>query len=331
MHTEALSLLRCPECRNGSLELEVYGGAGNRVDEGRLRCAPCGLWFRVEDGIADLLPLDLRVHARYQRFAERHRLDLPRTGGAGDPAKLHQMEFFRDDVDRYEEQVKASSMYLAMDRVNLRPWLDRRLRPGMRSLELGCGTGTQLVALGERTAEAIGLDLSEEMLQVAQRKLTAAGMAERVTLIVADAERPPLADTAFDACLLYGTLHHLPNPDVAVSSAARCLRTGGSLFTLDPHKSPMRWLFDAMMRVWKLYDEEARDDPLLTRPQLRAWLDGAGLTGRVWLSTYVPPHLLHVCSVAVSERLLRTTDAVMSRIPGLRRIAGVILSEGLKP
>jgi SAM-dependent methyltransferase/uncharacterized protein YbaR (Trm112 family) len=331
MNIGSLELLRCPECRRGGLHLDVLAGSGRYVREGRLTCPGCARWFRVEDGIADLLPLALRVESRYQSFAARHRLDHVPGAAGGDTAKLHQMAFFRDDVDRYEVQVVDSSFYQALDRVNLRPWVERRLRPGMRALELGCGTGRQMLELAERTSESIGLDISEEMLRVAQRKLEASGRTEQVTLIAADAERPPLAEDAFDACLIYGTLHHLPNPDVAIASAARCLRSGGSLFTLDPHKSPLRWLFDAMMRVWKLYDEEARDDPLLYEEQLSAWIANAGLTGRVWLSTYLPPHLLYLCSVRVSERLLAVTDAVLRPIPGVRRIAGVIMAEGIKP
>jgi SAM-dependent methyltransferase len=241
------------------------------------------------------------------------------------------MTFFRDDVHRYEEQVVDSSFYRALDRIALQPWMDRRLRPGMRALELGCGTGRQMMALGDRTAESVGLDISEEMLRVAQRKLEAAGRTGQVTLVAGDAERPPLAEGMFDACLIYGTLHHLPNPEVAIASAARCLRSGGSLFTLDPHRSPLRWVFDLMMRVWKLYEEEAREDPLLREDQLGAWFTAAGLTSRVRLSTYLPPHLLYLCSVRVSERLLSVTDAFLGRVPGIRKIAGVIMAEGIKP
>jgi SAM-dependent methyltransferase len=285
----------------------------------------------VEEGIVDLLPLSLRVDDRYISFAERHDITYAPRPSSGDPAKLHQMNFFRDDVDQYEQQVVDSSFYRALDRIALQPWMDRQLRPGMRALELGCGTGRQTMELGDRTAESVGLDISEEMLRVAQRKLEAAGRTEQITLVVGDAEQPPLAEGMFDACLIYGTLHHLPNPGVAIASAARCLRSGGSLFTLDPHRSPLRWVFDLMMRVWKLYNEEARDDPLLREDQLAAWFTAAGLTTRVRLSTYVPPHLLYLCSVGVSERLLSATDAILSRVPGVRRIAGVIMAEGGKP
>jgi hypothetical protein len=33
----------------------------------------------------------------------------------------------------------------------------------------------------------------------------------------------------------------------------------------------------------------------------------------------------------MSERLLLATDAVLSRMPGIRKIAGVIMAEGVKP
>jgi ubiquinone/menaquinone biosynthesis C-methylase UbiE len=294
-------------------------------------CSACDAWFRVEEGIVDLLPHSLRVEARYQSFANRHRIRYTPGAAVGDEAKLHQMEFFRDDVSRYEQQVVDSSFYQALDRVALQPWMNRRLRPGMRVLELGCGTGRQMMALGDRTAESIGLDISEEMLRVAQRKLDAAGRTRQVTLIAADAERPPLAEGMFDACLIYGTLHHLPNPGVAIVGAARCLRSGGSLFTRDPHKSPLRWVFDLMMRVWKLYEEEAREDPLLQETQLAEWFTAAGLSSHIRLSTYLPPHLLYLCTTRMSELLLSATDAVLSRVPGVRKIAGVIMAEGVKP
>ena len=331
MNRDALPLLRCSSCGRGELDADVFEARGRCVREGRLVCSACGAWFRVEEGIADLLPLSLRVEARYRSFAERHRIAYAPRPAVGDAAKLHQMEFFREDVDRYEQQVVDSSFYRALDRIALQPWMDRRLRPGMRALELGCGTGRQMMALGDRTAESIGLDISEEMLRVAQRKLEAAGRTEQVTLVAADAERPPLADGAFDACLIYGTLHHLPNPEVAIASAARLLRSGGSLFTLDPHKSPMRWMFDLMMRFWKLYEEEAREDPLLEERQLAGWFTAAGLTSRVRLSTYLPPHLLYLCTVRMSERLLSATDAILTRVPGIRKVAGVIMAEGVKP
>jgi SAM-dependent methyltransferase/uncharacterized protein YbaR (Trm112 family) len=331
MNIDSVGLLRCPLCGHAELTLEVFEAAGRCVREGRLLCPGCGVWFRIEQAIADLLPMSLRVEPRYRSFAERYGLEHVPGRETADSAKLHQMEFFREDVGRYEDQVVDSSFYQALDRVNLGPWVDRRLHSGMRALELGCGTGRQMLTLAERTSESIGLDISEEMLRVAQRKLEAAGRTEQVTLITADAERPPLAEASFDACLIYGTLHHLPNPQVAIASAARCLRSGGSLFTLDPHKSPLRWLFDAMMRVWKLYDEEAREDPLLFESQLAAWFASAGLTSRVSLSTYLPPHLLYLCSVGISERLLSSTDAILSRIPGIRRIGGVIIGEGIKP
>src|SRR5712692_6062861 len=48
--------------------------------------------------------------------------------------------------------------------------------PAARVLELGCGTGRVLLPLAEATAYIHGLDRSEAMIAVCQRKLEAAGL-----------------------------------------------------------------------------------------------------------------------------------------------------------
>jgi SAM-dependent methyltransferase len=78
-----------------------------------------------------------------------------------------------------------------------------RHHPEARSvLELACGTGSILIALRERY-EVAGVDLSDEMLAVARRKLPG------VELVRADMTRVRLA-RRFDAVLcLYDSINHL--------------------------------------------------------------------------------------------------------------------------
>src|SRR5260370_39724559 len=47
-------------------------------------------------------------------------------------------------------------------------------KPGLRALDLCCGTGDLAFALARRGADVAGLDFSRAMLTVAQRKKTAA-------------------------------------------------------------------------------------------------------------------------------------------------------------
>jgi ubiquinone/menaquinone biosynthesis C-methylase UbiE len=47
---------------------------------------------------------------------------------------------------------------------------------GARVLEIGCGTGSGLVALAERGAQVVGLDLDESSLEVARRRCSMHGV-----------------------------------------------------------------------------------------------------------------------------------------------------------
>ena len=66
-------------------------------------------------------------------------------------------------------------------------------------LEVGCGTGRNLIAAARTWPDArfFGIDISEAMLETARGKVTAAGLSDRIVLAQGDA-------TAFDAHGLFG-------------------------------------------------------------------------------------------------------------------------------
>ena len=60
----------------------------------------------------------------------------------------------------------------------------RWIRPGFRVLEIGCGTGLDTEFLAARGARVIACDPSEAMLSRARRRVAAAGLGDRVELLV---------------------------------------------------------------------------------------------------------------------------------------------------
>jgi SAM-dependent methyltransferase len=76
-------------------------------------------------------------------------------------------------------------------------------------LELGCGTGRLLVPLARAGYTLTGVDLSEDMLGLAQAKVTAAGLSERVTLLQGDFGRIALHETYRFAFIVMNTFLHL--------------------------------------------------------------------------------------------------------------------------
>jgi len=121
-------------------------------------------------------------------------------------------------------------------------------------LDVGCGTGALLEAFLAQAGddaggveaggvEAYGIDLSQEMLAVARRRL-----GDRAKLEVADAEALPLPDDAVDVALCVDSFHHYPQPDVALAEMRRVTRAGGTVIVADWHVgTPARQLMNAIL------------------------------------------------------------------------------------
>ena len=108
------------------------------------------------------------------------------------------------------------------------------VRPGMRVLDIGCGTGEDAVWLARRGAHVIATDVSPAMLELTRRKAIHAGVADRLTTFVLDAAAPPATLTGdsaqVDAALSnFGALNCVPDLHPLANVLAAWLRPGGWL------------------------------------------------------------------------------------------------------
>ena len=74
-------------------------------------------------------------------------------------------------------------------------------RPGETILELGCGTGYALEYIASKVGpegHASGIDIAEEMLAASSKRITDAGLSERVDLLQCDAVDLPFEKNSFD-------------------------------------------------------------------------------------------------------------------------------------
>lgn len=101
---------------------------------------------------------------------------------------------------------------------------------GERILDLCCGTGDIAFGLAQAGATVLGLDFSEAMLSVAQRRVT--NMA-RVEWVRGDALRLPFDDEEFEALTIGYGLRNLACFETAILEMLRVLKPHGRLLILD--------------------------------------------------------------------------------------------------
>jgi ubiquinone/menaquinone biosynthesis C-methylase UbiE len=105
-----------------------------------------------------------------------------------------------------------------------------RIDSGMKVLDVGCGTGilTRLAAARLTEAgQAVGIDLSEGVLQKGRELAAAEGLHNRVAFRSGDAEELPFEDRSFDVVISLYALRHLPDPVRALRAMKRVLVPGG--------------------------------------------------------------------------------------------------------
>ena len=123
-------------------------------------------------------------------------------------------EYDRRDTYYYSRNGKISCSDIAA-----------RLRdiPYESLLDVGCGTGFLFEILArQRAARYCGVDLSEGMIRVAEKK-----QIEGAEFAVGSADRLPYPDESFDIVTCSQSFHHYPYPGQAMREARRVLRPGG--------------------------------------------------------------------------------------------------------
>jgi arsenite methyltransferase len=118
--------------------------------------------------------------------------------------------------------------------------LSRRLahlagvRPGWRVLDVASGRGpTARLLASELGAEVTGVDRSPQSIEAGRAEAQAAGLGERLRLVVGDAEALPVSSGAFDTVVCECALCLFPGKPRAVAEMRRALRPGGVVAIAD--------------------------------------------------------------------------------------------------
>jgi cyclopropane fatty-acyl-phospholipid synthase-like methyltransferase len=110
-----------------------------------------------------------------------------------------------------------------------------QLPPG-RALDLGCGAGRACAYLASKGWQVDGVDFIPEAIELAQARIDAAGVSERVRLFAASVTELGFLEPPYDLAVDVGCVHALEGDDLRAYAAglARLLRPGG-LYLLFAH------------------------------------------------------------------------------------------------
>jgi ubiquinone/menaquinone biosynthesis C-methylase UbiE len=101
---------------------------------------------------------------------------------------------------------------------------------GARGLDVGCGTGEDVLAMARRigaSGHVTGVDLSVAAIEEARRRATSAELP--VSFVVANALALPFEDASFDAIRADRAFQHVDAPEAAMAEMARVCAPGGTI------------------------------------------------------------------------------------------------------
>jgi magnesium-protoporphyrin O-methyltransferase len=172
-------------------------------------------------------------------------------------------------VSRIRRTVRAGRDRM---RATLLSWLPEDLS-GLRVLDAGCGTGALAIEAARRGAEVVAIDLSPNLVAVAEERMPAQLGTGRITFCSGDMLDAKLG--SFDHVVCMDSLIHYRCADVVASVSALARRTRASIvFTFAPSTLPLATM-RAVGRLFPQGDRAPAIEPVAEK-KLRRMLGDAG-------------------------------------------------------
>jgi len=117
----------------------------------------------------------------------------------------------------------------------------KRLRPGLKVLDWGCGRGSDVLHLRKMGVDAYGAEISQVTIDRGKPLFEELGIDHGATIKpISPQNRTGFPDGYFDLIISYQVLEHVAELDSAAAEIARLLRPGGTSVHLYPaHRRPV--------------------------------------------------------------------------------------------
>ena len=201
-----------------------------------------------------------------------------------------------------------------------------QITPGAHVADLGSGSGIFAHLLTQRGFQCSGVDLSPRLIEVGWRMYPGLDLRE------GDVEALPFSDGTFDAVLLSGIVHHLPEPARCAAEVYRVLKPGGRFVAFDPNRrNPFMYLYrDRSSPFYSSVGVTENERPVLAKEMARAFEAAGFEVGTEFLSgleyRYVAAPLARG-----ALPLYNALDSLLSLLPFLRGYWAFVFTFGKKP
>ena len=118
-------------------------------------------------------------------------------------------------------------------------------------VDIATGTGDIAISMARNipTSKIVGVDLSEEMLKIAQQKIDHLKLKSNIRLLCEDAENLSLPSNSFDVVTISFGIRNFENIDKGLSECHRILREDGCLFIME-FSTPKHKVFNLFYRFY---------------------------------------------------------------------------------
>jgi ubiquinone/menaquinone biosynthesis C-methylase UbiE/uncharacterized protein YbaR (Trm112 family) len=343
VNQNVLQILTCPACCADHLAYSTFReGAEGEICDGVVWCRQCGNWYPVEDTLLELLAGDLAYKEDRQRFWAHYSDQLTAIGLKQENAtKTSGQEVLQAKqqahFDWYADNVRGQTylqyeqmpFWRAFDTKTYTGWR-QQIKPDSWLLDVGCAQGRSTLKLADMPINIVAFDISKRLVRQAIERYRRGHYRARINFFVADAIRFPMVDESFDYILVYGVLHHLPDPGFACQEIRRLLKEDGVYFGVENNPSRFRSLFDLLQKLIPIWHEEAGPEALMSDKDFERWFNASGIQLDMQTAVFVPPHVINLVGYNLGRWMLEASDQLGQSIGFLRANGGIIIVRGTK-